>query len=253
MAIVKKVKVKRSELKKDKFVETMEDLIEWSKDNWRYLFIGVSAIILAIIISVSIKSSFVSKEKNSSLEMTGAIDVFVSGDFKQALEIFTNIKQTYYGTNSSKKATYYIGMCNLNLGASDQQNSQKYYNDAIKNFKQFIKYKYGLDELRCAAYIGIGKSFEGLNQPDSALAYYQRAIKEVPENAYTPEAFIGMGRIYEMKYDVESALNCYEEIIYRFPNSSFVQQAYVYKNLLEGAIDPLTQQYNQRKKEGEVK
>lgn len=253
MAIVKKVKVKRSELKKDKFVESMQELIKWSKDNWRYLFIGVSAIILVIIVAVSIKSSFVSKEKNSSLELTGAIDIFVSGDFKQSLELFNNIKQTYYGTNSSKKATYYIGMCNLNLGAMDQQNSQKYYEDAIKSFKQFIKYKYGLEELRCASYIGIAKAFEGLSQVDSALVYYQKAIKEVPENSYTPEALLGMGRVYEMKYDVESALNCYEEIIYKYPNSSFVQQSYVYKNLLEGAIDPLTQQYNEKKKEGTVK
>lgn len=253
MTIVKKVKVKKSELKKDKFVEKVGEFLNWSRSNWRYLFIGVSAFLLIIIVAVSIRSSFLSKEKNSSLEMTGAIDIFVSGDFKQALELFTNIKQSYYGTNSAKKATYYIGMCNLNLGSIDQQNSQKYFDEAIKNFKQFIKYNYGLEELKCAAYIGIAKSFEGLTQIDSALNYYQKAAKNVPENAYTPEAYLGMGRIFEMKYEIEDALNCYEEIIYRFPNSSFVQQAYVYKNMLEGAVDPLTQQYNEKKKEGIIK
>ncbi|MEO0282165.1 MAG: tetratricopeptide repeat protein [candidate division WOR-3 bacterium] len=253
MTIVKKVKVKKSELKKDKFIEAVGEFINWSRLNWRYLFIGFSAFILIIIIAISIRSSFVSKERNSSLELTGAIDIFVSGDFKQALELFTNIKQSYYGTNSAKKATYYIGMCNLNLGAIDQQNSQKYYNDAIKNFKQFIKYNYGLDELKCAAYIGIAKAFEGSLQIDSALVYYKQATTNVPENAYTPEAYLGMGRVYEMKYEIEDAINCYEEIIYRFPNSSFVQQAYVYKNMLEGAFDPLTQQYNEKKVQGIIK
>ncbi|MEO0303882.1 MAG: tetratricopeptide repeat protein [candidate division WOR-3 bacterium] len=253
MTIVKKVKVKKSELKKDKFIEAVGEFINWSRLNWRYLFIGFSAFILIIIVAISIRSSFVSKERNSSLELTGAIDIFVSGDFKQALELFTNIKQSYYGTNSAKKATYYIGMCNLNLGAIDQQNSQKYYNDAIKNFKQFIKYKYGLDELKCAAYIGIAKAFEGSLQIDSALVYYKQATTNVPENAYTPEAYLGMGRVYEMKYEIEDAINCYEEIIYRFPNSSFVQQAYVYKNMIEGAVDPLTQQYNEKKVQGIIK
>lgn len=245
MAIVKKVKVTKKELKRDRFIETVLNLYNWGKVNWKYLFIGFSGLILVIIIFLSFRSSFNVKEKNSQLEMTATLDIYVSGDFKQALELFTNIKQAFYGTNASKMSNYYIGMCNLNLAAM-QQNPEQNYNDAIKSFKQFLKFKIGLDELKSAAYIGIAKSFEGLNQIDSAFVYYNYAIDKVPTNAYTPEAYLGLGRYYEAKFQVEEALNTYEKIIYLFKNTTYAQQALVYKNLLEGAIDPLTQIYGKQ-------
>ncbi len=249
MAIVKKVKVTKKELKRDRFVESVLNLYNWGKARWRYLFIGFSVLILAIIIILSFKSTFNAKEKNSQLEMTGALDIYVSGDFKQAVELFTNIKQTYYGTNASKMSNYYIGMCNLNI-ATMQKNPEENYNNAIKSFKQFLKFKIGMDEIRSAAYIGIAKSFEGLNQIDSAFVYYNYAIEKLPTNAYTPEAYLGLARYYEAKYQVEEALNTYEKIIYLFKNTTYSQQAYVQKNLLEGAIDPLTQIYNKEEKKG---
>jgi len=241
---VKRLKVKRSEIKRDKFIDLTTQLLRDAKLNWRKYFIILSVIVLVIVGSVYLLNSFKKRSQDGLAQLSEATDIMFAGNYSESIELLNSIKSNYFGTGAAKKAVYYIAVAQLNTGN---------FEDAIVNYRQFLKSKIGIEDLKAAAYVGIGRAYEGKQIPDSSIIAYEIVANKYPNSVYAPEALISMGRLYELKYDVNKAVDSYEKVIYLYPESDYAKQAVFYKNMLEGALDPLSQIHNEKKKNEEVK
>jgi len=52
MPVVRKVKMKKSEIKRDRFLESAADILEDVKENWRKYFIIVTVSVLVLLLAV---------------------------------------------------------------------------------------------------------------------------------------------------------------------------------------------------------
>lgn len=241
---VKRVKIKRAEIKRDKFIDLTTQLMGDVKTNWRKYFIILSIVVLAIVGSVYLVKSFATRSEEGLIQLSEATDVMFSGNYNESVELLNSIKSNYFGTVAAKKAVYYIGVAMLNTNKFDE---------AIANYRQFLKSNTGIEDIRAAAYIGIGRAYEGKQNADSSIIAYESVVAKYPNSVYAPEALISMGRLYETKYEVNKAVDSYEKVIYMYPESDYAKQAEFYKNMLEGALDPLTQMQQGKTQNGEVK
>jgi tetratricopeptide (TPR) repeat protein len=241
---VKRVKIKRSQIKKDKFIDLTTVIASDVKTNWRKYFIILSVIILLIVGSVYMINSLKKRNLEGLAKLSEATDILFSGNYSESIELLNSVKSDYFGTFAAKKAVYYVGVAQLNTGKFD---------DAIVSYRQFLKSKSGIEDMRAAAYIGIGRAYEGKQLADSSILAYEDVINKYPKSVYAPEAYLSMGRLYEGKYEVNKAIDSYEKVMYLFPESDYAKQAEFYKNMLEGALDPLTQMQQGKVENKEIK
>ncbi|MGE3063576.1 MAG: tol-pal system YbgF family protein [bacterium] len=241
---VKRVKIKKSEIKRDKFVDRMSLVAQDVKTNWRKYFIILSVVVLVIMGAVMLINSNKKRGVEGLASLSEATDVLFSGNYTEAIELLNNVKSNYFGTTAAKKAVYFIGVAQLNTGKFDE---------AVVSFNQFIKSNTGIEDIKAAAYIGIGRAYEGKQNIDSSIIAYDLVTTKYPKSVYAPEAYLSLGRMYESKYEVNKAVDSYEKVIYLYPESDYAAQAEFYKNMLEGAIDPLTQMQQGKMQSGEVK
>lgn len=232
MPKIKKVKMKRSEIKKDKFVDTTFQVVDDIKDNWKKYFIIVSVLVLIIIGVGYFTTNMKNKSREAALVLSQANETLFSGNYEAAIDLYNEIKTTYYGTGTAKKTDYYIGYANLNLGNND---------DAIKAYKGFLKSGIDNEMLMAGAYIGLGYAFEAKQENDSAMYYYSQIEKRYPKSYYMPEALMSLARMYEIKMDVNNAAKTYDRVIYEYAESGFAAQAKKYRDMLEGAVEVLAQ------------
>ncbi|MDD3804254.1 MAG: tetratricopeptide repeat protein [bacterium] len=241
---VKRVKIKKSEIKRDKFVDQLSLIVEDAKVNWRKYFIILSVVVLVILGAVFMINSNKKRSIEGLAQLSEATDVLLSGNYTEAIELLNSIKSNYFGTVAAKKAVYFIGLAQLNTNKFDE---------AIVSFRQFLKSKTGIEDLRAAALVGVGRAYEGKQVVDSSIIAYEEVVAKYPQTVYAPEAYISLGRMYETKYEVNKAVDSYEKVMFLYPESDYAKQAEFYKNMLEGAIDPLTQMQQGKVKSGEVK
>jgi len=232
MPIVRKVKMKKSEIKRDRFLDGSAEILEDIKENWRKYFIIITVSVLVLLLAVYVVKTMKNRGVEATQKLFEANDAVFSGAYEDALLQYEQIRTSYYGTAAAKKALFYAGFSQLYMNK---------YDESINYYKQFLKSGIDVAELRPSAYIGIGRAFEGKSLPDSALYYYSKMLEKYPNSLYAPEAYISSGRVYEMMNEINKAVDSYEKVIYLYPNSEFVQEAIVYKNMLEGAIEPIVQ------------
>ncbi len=232
MPKIKKVKMKKSEIKKDKFVDTTFQIIDDMKDNWRKYFIILSVLVLIVIGIGYFSNNMKNKSREAALVMSQANETMFSGNYEAAIDLYSEIKTTYYGTGTAKKADYYIGYAYLNLGNNDE---------AIKSYNTFLKSRLDNDMLVAGTYIGLGYAYEAKQMPDSALYYYTEMTRLFPKSYYMPEALMNIARVYEVQMDINNAAKTYDKVIYEYAQSGFAAQAKQYRDMLEGAVEVLAQ------------
>lgn len=232
MPKIKKVKMKKQEIERDHFAETIYGAYNDVKHNWQRYVIILSALII-IIMGITYYSN-AQKEKNISAgeEFYNATQLYMAGNYKDALETFKMIQKSYYGTSASRKAEYYKGMCYLYGGELD---------NAVSSIRKYINSSSNNDILKANAYIDIAKIYQMKMKPDSSLIYLNRFVKKYPNSHLMPEAYLTLAGVYEMQMNIVNADKYYSYIIYRFPNTMYAERASLYRNMLNGAIEVMTQ------------
>ncbi len=241
MPKIKKVKMKKSEIKKDRFAEFVMGLFAEFTENWQKYVIILVVLVLIIMGVQYFTNSMKKKNEVASKEMYNAVQTYLSGNYEGAIELFDQVKSQYYGTQASKNSTYYIACANMYMNK---------YDDALQYFNQFLKTHSKNDILIQNTYIAIAHCYESKTEVDSALVYYKKLLEKYPDGFQVPEAYMGIARISELKMDITEALSNYNKIIYGYPNTQYANLAVVYRNMLDGALDVLKQmQVNKAVKE----
>jgi tetratricopeptide (TPR) repeat protein len=120
---------------------------------------------------------------------------------------FIDIADEYSSTKAGNLASYYAGVCYLNLGD---------FENAIIYLDEFS----GDDEIISVVAKGaIGDAFLELNQPEEALEYYTTATKVNKNEFVIPIYLQKAAQTAEILNDYKGALRFYERIKKEFPES----------------------------------
>lgn len=154
-----------------------------------------------------------SQEKKAQADMFMAQQYFEQDSFKVALNGdgnypgFEEIAAGYSFTKASKLASYYAGVCQLNLGN---------YESAINYLKGYS----GKDAvIQAMAYGATGDALAQLNKNPEAITYYKKAAAAA-NNEFTSALFLlKSGGLMELENDNNGALKAYQQLKEKYPES----------------------------------
>ncbi|CAM1333724.1 tetratricopeptide repeat protein [Tenacibaculum aestuariivivum] len=174
--------------------ETANKSEQWIEKNSKPLFFGLITV-AALILGYLAYTNFISKpneleasnelahprtffdkaEKSAGIAADSLYNIGLNGgDGKYG---FTDIANKFSGTKAGNLANYYAGISYLKI---------KKYQEAIDYLNDFNSD----DELLGPTALGaIGDAFADINQPEDALAYYQKAAKK-KDNDFTAPLFL---------------------------------------------------------------
>lgn len=169
------------------------------------LGIAVIAVLAAVVFYQYYKEE---QEKKAQAELFPAIYLLEKDSLDKALEGDNNftdgllkVSETYGVTEAANLSNYYAGVAYLKKGD---------YDNAIKSLKAFSATDY---LVQGRAYCLIGDAYLDKGETDSAIEYYQKAVKYNPNEQFTPGYLMKLAIAQELKKDYKGAADTYNRII----------------------------------------
>tara|TARA_R110002051_G_scaffold88979_1_gene156811 strand:- start:1918 stop:2682 length:765 start_codon:yes stop_codon:yes gene_type:complete len=189
---------------------------EWVSQNQNYI-LGIIGVIAVAVLGYLAYNQFVLKPKEASADnemyypqqyFDQALNSTTERDSLFTLSLnggegkygFLDIIKEYSGTKAANVASYSAGMAYLNM-----QN----YQEAINHLEDFSSDDAILGAL---AKGGLGDAFAQLNQPEDALAYYEKAVAH-SDNSFTAPKFLYKAGITALELNEDDkALEYFQKI-----------------------------------------
>ena len=194
----------------------------WVAKNQKYIF-GIIGVAAVVVLGYLAYREFIQKprEIEASNEMFFAQQYFdeaVNSTDKDSLFYLAlngaegkygllDIISKYKGTKAANLAQYSAGMAYLNTSS---------YQEAIVHLQEFSSNDIMLGAL---AKGGIGDAFMQLNQPEDALAYYEKAFEYRTNDYLTPRFLLKAGITAMELKQYDKALSYFKRIKEEFPDS----------------------------------
>lgn len=199
----------------------------WEKHS-KIVFISAAVIVLAVVCFFLVKKFYVEpRNERAADEMYAAQYYFEHSDMEKALNGdgkhlgFLQIIDEFGSTKSGNLANYYIGIIYLNQGK---------YAEAIGCFKKFSSNDMFLDAQSQAL---TGDAYWELKDVGSAIKYYEKAVKNNPNELTTPFTLLKLGMAYESTDAYAKALKAYKRIKEEFPRSGEAREIDKYISRME--------------------
>lgn len=122
--------------------------------------------------------------------------------FQDVLALYQKIMEEYPGTDSAKRALYWSGSLEYNLGN---------YEKAYEHFKTYIK-EYPKEDLCFQAEKDIGYIFEQQGEYQKAIEQFKSIEQKVPSSMKS-QLLLDIGRNYESLEQFDNAVEIYQNII----------------------------------------
>lgn len=195
-----------------KVIATVSKTEQFYNKNKKVIWGIIIAIVAIALLALGYrKFIYEPKAAEAAAQMYPAETAFINGDFEKALNGdgnnlgFAQILDEY-GTKAGKAIYMYAGTCNLQLGN---------WQEAIDLLK---KYK-SKDVLSATRALGaIADAYSGLEDYNTALSYYDKAVKN-GDNMFAAGYLLKEGVIYEELGNTAKALECYKSIKENYPQS----------------------------------
>lgn len=203
--------------------QTLGKAEQFVNTNKKSLSIIGGAIVLAVGGYLFYQYSYVAgKEKEAEAQMFRAEEYFRNDSLKLAINGdgtfpgFDEIISSYGVSPSANLAHYYLGITYL---------KNKEYDKAIETMKSYN----AEDEITASLALGvIGDCYMEQKNTDEAITYYEKAVKEKPNNFTTPILMMKLAGAYEMKGNYKEAASVYNRIKKDYPSTSEGQQVEKY-------------------------
>jgi tetratricopeptide (TPR) repeat protein len=196
---------------------------EWVQKNQKVIFGVIGVIVVAILGYMAYDKFLVApKEEDAANEMfqaeqyfTQAVDAQTANDSLYNLALkggegkkgFLAIINDYSGTDAANLAHYFAGMSYLNTGK---------FKEAVEHLEQF---KTKDDILTAMAYGATGDAFAQLKDNNSALEYYEKAIKATENEMTTPRFMFKAAQLQLAMNKKAEALKYFTEIKEKYESS----------------------------------
>ena len=205
-----------------------EKILEKHQKN---ILSGIAVVIIIVLAYFSFQKYYLEpKEKVAAEQMWMAEKYFGMDSIQLALNGdgnylgFLDIIDEYGITKTANLATYYAGVCYMQLGK---------YEEAIDYLSDFKSSDKVLAPMALGA---IGDSYMELGKVDKAATYYLEAADK-ENNAFTSPVFLQKASwAYELKEDYKKALQLQKRLKTDYPNTSEGREADKYIALLTAKI-----------------
>lgn len=203
--------------------EDVEDFVEeraaksgnFLQDNQKLIMYGVFAILLVAAGWLVYKNYFLGTRQQEALQqMYQAEFMFERDSFKLALENpgggnkgFLAIAKEYSGTDAASAASYYAGICYLNLGQFDQ---------AIKFLESSSPGGKVVPMMRNAL---LGDAYSEKKDFDKALSYYQKATEGGGSDMLASLNLYKLGMLQLKQGKNKEAVATFKDIKSKYPNT----------------------------------
>lgn len=226
MAKKKKHRLTRHDLKTDRFVESTMEFVTTARHHAPAIVFSVIGFIIVLLVVSYIGSA----RRRSNIEAEGflssATASFMNGDFESARDGLEELTTRYWGTRASQEALFFLGNTYYALGD---------YDNAMKNFEQFIGSRNAWPILKASAALGIANCYEQKQQFLTAAEEYEKVADMYPDSPLAPEALISAARCVQAMGQPEAARPIYERLKRDYPDSPLLELADMYLRILDGA------------------
>jgi predicted negative regulator of RcsB-dependent stress response len=200
--------------------ERLSKAEQFVNTNKKSLSIIGGAVVLAIVGYLYYQYSYVArKEKEAQSQMFKAEEYYRSDSLKLAINGdgnfpgFEEIISSYGVSPSANLAHFYLGTTYLKA---------KEYDKAIETLKGYN----AEDEITGSLALGaIGDAYMELKNTEEAVNYYEKAVKENPNNFTTPILMMKLAGAYEMQANYKDAATIYSRLKKDYPTTQEGQQA----------------------------
>ena len=187
---------------------------QFIEENSKVLSYIVGVIVILIVLFIGTKRFYITPlQEEAAGQMFMAEKFFERDSFDLALNGygtypgFVEITEDYKITKTANLAKYYAGISFLKLG--DYENAIDYLNGF--NTKDIL--------VGSAQYSSLGDAYVELNELESAIKAYQKAVSEYGNNFTSPLILKKTGLVYEELNETSEANKIYTKIKSEFPDS----------------------------------
>ena len=219
------MRLTKEDLKKDDLLLDIGNIVEFFKNMWQkhrdriiigLLIGGVAVLFLVIFVFTSIRSNNEASRKfNGALLTYANTNMSPSDRYASAKKAFEAVLQEHPRTTIAADLRQYLANCYFFLGE---------YDKAIETYRQNAA---GLGSGSRAIYAmeGIGKSYEGKGDIQTALQTYQDAVKKYPRHFLVALLHMDIGGCYEKTGKQNEAAAEYQKTIDMDSGSLFAKDA----------------------------
>lgn len=187
--------------------ETLSKTEQYIENNQENLVRIVGTIVVVIALFIGYQKLYIAPmEKEAQVDMFMAELYFQKDSFNLALNGdgqylgFIDIADEYSGIKAGALANYYAGLSYLHTG--DFENAIEYLDDFSSD-----------DIILSSLALGcIGDAYMELEDPETALSYYEDASSYTDNEFTTPKYMLKQAMIHEGNGDYSDALDLYKEI-----------------------------------------
>lgn len=222
-------KLTRKEMKEDKLVTFTTKAIDWLREYYRPILIGVGAL---VVVGVSVWVFFALRATNyrrASEQLSEALVYYqVSDDvagaedataretrYTNTINALQKVVDGYPGSPGMKQALFYLGESYFQLGNYDE--AKKAYDQLSSRFPKDILAPLSLNNLAYA--------YEGLGDRSEAIATYNRLLQNYPDHFLSKRVYLNIGRLWEQENNYEEAEKNYQRVIAQYPDTQIALQA----------------------------
>ncbi len=210
-----KVKIKKHDIKQDKFTTFMLQSREWLTERWQPVALGAAVVVVIVIAIVYYNNIQSGKNVQGAARLTVAISEMRQQNYEVAISELTAIADEYGGQTAE--------MALFNLG--NAQYEYRNYDAAMESFQRYLN-KYSKNKYNSAsALAGIAACLENKQEYLSGGDKFKEAATKYPGSPSEPDYYLGAVRCYVMAGDSENANLMVEALETKFPNSDFARRA----------------------------
>ncbi|SYZ73666.1 hypothetical protein TRIP_C30103 [Candidatus Zixiibacteriota bacterium] len=206
-----KVKLKKQQIKEDKFTTFMLQSREWLTDNWQVFAIGLAVVVVLIAAGFYYFKMQSDKAQQAGDRLAKAIAELRQQNFQVAILDLKDLADNYSG---SVKARAQFDLANAYY-------DNKSYDDAITQYQKYIDEVHSDPLTTASAMAGVAACLENKQQFLAAGDKFAETVKAFPDSPAEPEYLVGAVRNYVAAGDSQKADSLVTVINSKFPGSDF--------------------------------
>ncbi|MEW5995595.1 MAG: tetratricopeptide repeat protein [Candidatus Zixiibacteriota bacterium] len=211
-----KTKLKRRQIKEDRFAVFMLNARQQFLDYWQYVVIGIVAVVLVIVGVVYYFNSLEAKKVEAAQRFARALQDYGRGNTQVAIMGLNQLLEDDQGSDIAEQATFLLG--NINLEARN-------YPEAIRYCEMYLANYADNRFHRASALAGIATCLENQGQYADAAARFEAAYQEYPEGPLNGDYRLSAMRNCLAVGDTERAQTHLEFIEENFKGTSLAMRA----------------------------
>jgi tetratricopeptide (TPR) repeat protein len=214
--MVAKRRIRKHELKEDRFVTTTFRVTSMVREN-QSTFLTVLAALVVLVIVIVVLTSGRSQTHEAAAQLMGEADMLYQiGRYREAIQQCQIVLDQHGKTREAGLAAFFSADSHYKLGD---------YQQALEAFKLYVD-KYHYDPLLVASSLtGLAACHEQLGHFADAGEFYRKAADQHLDFYAAPEALMSAGRCFFTSGDFEQAIEAYNYLVENFPESRYSDQA----------------------------